>query len=137
MTSIKGSSKKAYTLYAKWTKVEVGQGTVTSFKSPKKGQAQVKYNKITGVKGYEVRLGTASGLKNAKSYNLSKAEKLFKGLKQGKRYYVKVRGYRLDSKGKKIYGAYSPVKSVTVKKAVQPKKKKDKKKSTKKSTKKK
>lgn len=127
VTSIKGSSKKAYTLYAKWTKVSVGQGTVSSFVSPEKGQAQLKYNAITGVKGYEVRLGTTSGLEKAKSYSLSKTERLFKGLEKGKRYYVKVRGYRLDSKGQKVYGAYSSVKSVVVKKPEKPKKKPDKK----------
>lgn len=140
VTSIKGSSKKAYTVYAKWTKVAVGQGTVSSFTSPKKGQAQLKYTAITGVKGYEVCLGTAAGLKNGKNYSLSKTERLFKGLKKGKRYYVKVRGYQLDSKGQKVYGAYSSVKSVTVKKTDQPKpvkKKKDtKKKNVKKNTKK-
>lgn len=137
VTSIKGSSKKAYTLYAKWTKVAVGQGTVSSFTSPQKGQAQLKYNTIAGVKGYEVRFGTTSGLEKAKTYRLSKTEKLFKGLTKGKKYYAKVRGWQLDSKGKKVYGAYSSVKSVTVKKD-KPKKKaaKNKKKNTQKSNKK-
>ena len=134
VTSIKGSSKRAYTLYAKWTKVEVGQGTVSSFTSPKKGQAQLKYNAIAGVKGYQVRLGTVAGLSKAKNYSLSKTEKLFKGLKKGTRYYVKVRGYRLDSKGQKVYGAYSSEKSVTVK-TDKTKKKTAKKKSTKKTKK--
>lgn len=140
--SIKGSSKKDYTLYAKWKQVEVGQGTVSSFTSPKKKQAQVKYSAIAGAKGYEVLLGTSEGFSKAKSYRLSKTEKLFKGLKKGTRYYVKVRGYQLDSKGQKVYGAYSSVKSVTVKTdkpkkkpAKKPKKKKDSKKAAKKNTK--
>ena len=38
----------------------------------------------------------------------------FKGLKKGKTYYVKVRGYKKDSTGNKKYGKYSKVKTVKV-----------------------
>ncbi len=36
-------------------------------------------------------------------------------LKSGKTYYVKVRAFQIDSAGKKVYGAYSAVKSIQVK----------------------
>ena len=37
-------------------------------------------------------------------------------LKKGKTYYVKVRAYTKDSKGKKVYGKYSNVKKVKIQK---------------------
>ena len=37
-----------------------------------------------------------------------------KGLKSGKKYYVKIRAYRTIN-GKKVYGAYSKIKSITIK----------------------
>jgi endo-1,4-beta-xylanase len=36
-------------------------------------------------------------------------------LQEGKNYYIKVRAYKTDSTGKKIYGAYSKVKKMVVK----------------------
>ncbi len=35
--------------------------------------------------------------------------KYLTGLKSRKRYYVKIRGYRFDSTGKKIYGGWSEI----------------------------
>ena len=39
-------------------------------------------------------------------------------LPQGKTYYVKVRAYKTDENGKKIYGKYSSKKKLTIKKGV-------------------
>ena len=39
-----------------------------------------------------------------------------KGLEKGKTYYVKVRAYQTDSTGKAVYGSYSKVISVKIKK---------------------
>ena len=37
-------------------------------------------------------------------------------LKKGQKYYIKVRAYKVDSKGAKVYGKYSKTKSVTIRK---------------------
>ena len=39
-----------------------------------------------------------------------------KNLKKGKIYYLRVRAYKLDSMGKKVYGKYSKVIKVKIKK---------------------
>ena len=38
------------------------------------------------------------------------------GLTKGKTYYVKVRAYKTDSTGQAVYGKYSAVKKVKIKK---------------------
>ena len=43
------------------------------------------------------------------SYTISK-------LKKGKIYYVRIRAYKMDSTGKKVYGKYSSMKKVKVSK---------------------
>ena len=45
----------------------------------------------------------------------STLQKTVKSLSRGKTYYVKVRAYKTDVKGNKIYGSYSTVKKVKVK----------------------
>ena len=37
-------------------------------------------------------------------------------LKKGQKYYIKVRAYKLDSKGGKVYGKYSKAKTVIIRK---------------------
>ena len=47
--------------------------------------------------------------------NVAAGKKTIKKLKSGKKYYVRVRAYCLDSTSKKVYGSYSTVKSIKVK----------------------
>jgi hypothetical protein len=61
---------------------------------------------------------TSSSFKSAKSVTVTKnstTSKVISKLTAGKKYYVKVRSYKTID-GKKVYGAYSTVKTVTVKK---------------------
>ena len=60
------------------------------------------------VSGYEVILSTKKNFKNAKKITVKK-------LKAGKKYFVKVRAFKKVG-NKKIYGNYSTVKKVIVKK---------------------
>ena len=88
-----------------------------SLKSKKAGQLAVSFKKIAGVKGYEIAYATnkkfpSSSTKKVVSVS---AKKTLKKLKSGKKYYVRVRAYKVDSTGKKIYGAYSKAKSRKVK----------------------
>lgn len=80
---------------------------------------RIKWKKVDGANGYQVRLGTnKKTTKGKKTYTIKRGSTLkknVKNLKKGKRYYVKVRPYR-NIGGKKVYGAYSSVKSIKVKK---------------------
>lgn len=73
--------------------------------------------RLAGVKGYEISYSAKKKFPSSstKKAVLSSAKKTLKNLKSGKKYYVRVRAYNLDSTGKKVYGSYSAVKSIKVK----------------------
>ena len=67
------------------------------------------------VSGYEVILSKKKNFKNAKKITTKKNVITVKKLKAGKKYFVKVRAFKKVG-NKKIYGNYSTVKKVIVKK---------------------
>ena len=67
------------------------------------------------VSGYDVILSTKKNFKNAKKITTKKNVVTVKKLKAGKKYFVKVRAFKKVG-NKKIYGNYSTVKKVIVKK---------------------
>lgn len=116
ISSIKKGTKKNYTLYAKWTKVTVKATSFTTCKNSKKGQISLKYKKLSGVKGYEISYSTDKKFKKSVTKKTTqKTSYVMKKLKKGKTYYVRVRAYKLDSTGQKVYGKYSAIKRVKVK----------------------
>ncbi len=73
---------------------------------------------VSGVTGYEVQYSTSEKFtkKTTKTATVKKSSAkkyTIKKLKKGKKYYVKVRAYKTDS-GKRLYGAWSAVKSVKI-----------------------
>ena len=66
----------------------------------------VKYSKVSGAKGYQITYATNS--------KFTKRTKTIKKLKKGKTYYVRVRAYKKDSTGRKVYGKYSKVMKVKI-----------------------
>lgn len=79
-------------------------------------KATVNITKVTGAGGYEIYMSTKkdSGYKKIKTVT-SKTLKYTKGsLTKGKKYYFKVKAY-IKVNDKKVYSAYSAVKSVKVK----------------------
>lgn len=67
------------------------------------------------INGYEVILSTKKNFKKAKKVTTKKNAVTVKKLKAGKKYFVKVRAFKKMG-NKKIYGKYSTVKKVIVKK---------------------
>lgn len=61
--------------------------------------------------GYQVHYATAKSFKSYRTKTVSKSttSTTIKKLKKGKTYYVKVRAYKLDANGEKVYGPFSPV----------------------------
>lgn len=80
-----------------------------------KNSIKVNYDKISGAK-YEIKYSTSKSMKNYKKITTSLTSKSIKNIKSGKTYYIKVRAYKTDRFGKKVYGEYSTVKKVTTKK---------------------
>ena len=117
ITSISNSAKSDYVLYAKWTKVKVAKASLTSAKNSKSKQILLKYKKVSGAKGYEISYSTDKKFKKAVTKkNTAKTSYTISKLKKGKIYYVRIRAYKMDSTGKKVYGKYSSMKKVKVSK---------------------
>ena len=117
ITSISNSAKSDYILYAKWTKVKVAKASLTSAKNSKSKQILLKYKKVSGAKGYEISYSTDKKFKKAVTKkNTAKTSYTISKLKKGKIYYVRIRAYKMDSTGKKVYGKYSSMKKVKVSK---------------------
>ena len=117
ITSISNSAKSDYILYAKWTKVKVAKASLTSAKNSKSKQILLKYKKVSGAKGYEISYSTDKKFKKAVTKkNTAKTSYTISKLKKRKTYYVRIRAYKVDSTGKKVYGKYSSVKKIKISK---------------------
>lgn len=110
--------KEAMTLYAQWTKASApAKAAAPTLKSGKKGQMQVSFKSVTGAAGYQIEYSVSKKFTSAKTKDAgaSAKKKTISALKAGKKYYVRLRAYSVDSMKNRIYGAYSTVKSVKVK----------------------
>ena len=92
----------------------------TSIKKAKgsKKAVALEWKKVSGVKGYQVQVATNKKFKkNKKTVNIKKqktTKTTIKKLKAKKKYYVRVRTYKIVN-GKKVYSSWSKVKSVKTK----------------------
>lgn len=117
VTQITSGNVGNTTFYAKWKKVSVGKTTITSFANKSGKKALVKYKAVSGASGYEIVYSTDKKVKKNRTTVKTKAKsRTLKGLKKGKTYYVKVRAYKTDSTGLVVYGKYSAIKKVKIKK---------------------
>lgn len=107
--------KKNITVYAKWEKVKTGKAGIRSLKGRTGRKAVLNIKKVSGASGYEILYGTAKNMRGAKKTTSSRTSVTLKNLKKGKTYYVKVRAYKKDSTGRKVYGAYSAVSKAKIK----------------------
>lgn len=104
------------TLYAKWTKVKVGDAAVKKLKKRSGNKLDVAIRKVSGAKGYQIQYSVKSNMKLSKKVLTKSTKKTISGLKAGKKYYVQARAYKLDSAKKKVYGKWSKKKAVTIRK---------------------
>ena len=92
----------------------------TSIKKAKgsKKAVALEWKKVSGVKGYQVQVATNKKFKkNKKTVNIKKqktTKTTVKKLKAKKKYYVRVRTYKIVN-GKKVYSSWSKVESVKTK----------------------
>lgn len=104
------------TLYAKWKKVIVAKTTLKSVKNNASKKLKIRIKKVSGAKGYQISYAQNKKFKNARTVTTAKTTYSINKLKKGRTYYVKVRAYKYDSARKKVYGTYSNVKKVIIKK---------------------
>ena len=98
--------------------IKVPRAKITKLQSTKPGNLTIKIKKIKKVSGYKVKLSQNKKFKKSKTYKIKKNQKTVKGLKQGKKYFVKVRAYKkikVKGKSRAVYGKWSKVKSMKIK----------------------
>lgn len=104
-------------LYAQWIRVtKPSKAYAPSLKVQKNGQLYIRWNEVNGAKGYEISYSTSKkfAASSTKKTTSSYAVKTLQNLKRGTVYYVRIRAYKTDSMGNKIYGAYSAVRKITM-----------------------
>ena len=81
------------------------------------GKCKVKatWKKLTNVSGYQIQYAPNKKFKKAKRKTVKSTSVTIKKLKKKKTYFVRVRAYKLVD-GKKVYGKWSVVKKVKIKK---------------------
>lgn len=96
---------------------KISRPVLVSVKPGKAGTLKITWNKLQDVSGLEIQYDVNGKFKNAavKKINASKTSCTLKKLRKGKKYYVRIRGYRNDGDNT-VYSAYSAKKSAKVKK---------------------
>lgn len=100
------------TLYARWKKVTIKTVFLSSAKRLKGAKIKVKIKTKQSVTGYEYVYATDAVFSKKYRLRTTKNPKILSRLKKKKIYYIKVRAYKTDSTGKKIYGKYSKIKKI-------------------------
>lgn len=105
----KVTSNKKVTVTAKWEKVKTGAATIKSAKNSSSGAIVVKYAKVKGAAGYEIYYSTSKSFSKSKTSSVTtkKTSTTLKKLTKGTTYYVRVKAYKKDSAGNKVYGKVS------------------------------
>lgn len=123
---VRGYSKEnGEKYYGEWTTITgVTNPENTSFNSLKSSKAKTftaKWDKQSSATGYQIQYSTSSNFSNAKTVKITKntsTSKTVSNLKSGKKYYVKIRTYKIvkvNGKSKTVYSSWSKAMSVKVK----------------------
>lgn len=98
------------------TKVEKpGKVVICSAKNKRGKKIVLSWKKVKGANGYELQCADNRKLKKKKRKQISKTKYVIKKCKKRKTYYIRIHAYKLDGK-KKVYGNWSKVKKVKVRK---------------------
>ena len=84
-------------------------------KKSKTCKVTLSWKKVTGAKGYQLQYALNKKFKKKKSIQTKKTKYTIKKLKKNKTYYIRVRAYKMNGR-KKVYGKWSKVKKVKIKK---------------------
>ena len=84
-------------------------------KKSKTCKVTLSWKKVTGAKGYQLQYALNKKFKKKKSIQTKKTKYTIKKLKKKKTYYIRVRAYKMNGR-KKVYGKWSKVKKVKIKK---------------------
>lgn len=88
---------------------------ITKAKNIAKRKISLKFKKVKGAKGYQVRWCDNKKFQGYWQKNTSKTSVVISRLRKKTKYSVKIRAYKVSGK-KKIYGSWSGVKTIEIKK---------------------
>ncbi len=113
-----GGNQGSYSSVVK-TATKVAQAKLKTVKSSASRTLTASWSKLSGADGYQLYLSTSKKFtaKKTQKVTLKKNKTVkatVKSLKRNKTYFVKLRGYKTVN-SKKVYGAFSAVKSVKIK----------------------
>ena len=108
------TTKKSITVVDKKI-VAPGKVKITKAKNVSKKKIKLTWKKQGKALVYQVKYSIYKSFRKPKTKATMKCSYTLSGLKKKKTYYIKVRGYTLK-KGKRLYGKWSTVKKVKVKK---------------------
>ena len=111
----------ATTTVTNTTTVKAPAKTTVKLSKAKKTSIKVSWKKVSGVAAYQIQYSTSKNFKNAKTVKVSakSASKALTKLKKNKKYYVRVRSYKVtkvNNKSKNVYSAWSAKKVLKTKK---------------------
>ena len=111
-----GTISAAEKRFADLTKPSIKKAKIKAVTRIKRKKATVVWKKVAGANGYEVTYAKKKNFKKAKTVKVAatKGKVTLKKLTANKKYYVKVRAYKMY-RGQKYYGAYSKVKKFVAK----------------------
>ena len=112
MTAGEGMIPSAYEIFT--VRIAGGSTSVSSATNVSGKKIKVKLKASKSFTGYEVSYASKKDFSNQKSVKIKSKAATISGLKTGKTYYIRVRGYKLDAYGNYYYTPYSKMKKVTV-----------------------
>ena len=98
---------------AKMTSLTKIKGVVA--KNQKKCKVKVTWKKVSNSLGYQIQYAINKKFKKAKKKTVKSTSVTLRKLKKKKTYFIRIRAYKMNDK-KKVYGKWSLVKKVKVKK---------------------
>lgn len=118
ITALTVSMTMLGTIPASAKSVKLSKAKITKLQSTKPSNLKIKIKKVKKVSGYKVKVAQNKKFKKSKTYKIKKNQKTISGLKQGEKYFIKVRAYKkikVKGKSKIVYGKWSKVKSIRIK----------------------
>ena len=96
--------------------IKLEKTSIKDIENCAKKKVRCKIKKVKYAKGYQVYYATNKKFSKKKKMNVKNTTFILKKLKKKKTYYIRVRAYRYRVEGgKKIYGAWSSVKKIKIK----------------------
>ena len=112
MTAGEGAVPSAYEIFP--VRIAGGRVSVSSAVNVTGKKIRVKFKAAKNFAGYEISYASKKDFSNQKSAKVKGKSAVISGLKKGKTYYIRVRGFKTDVHGNNYYTPYSRMRKVTI-----------------------